>query len=406
MGKGGKYLNKGGAMPNKNNMASQQRMPAPQNQRPVNQGKKPMKKGKKIALTIGIIFLVLILLVVIGGVIYWNYLLGLMTRPEETPVQETTSDIDQMLAELTAPTDALETEPTGTTSPEETWPEIVSDENITNILLVGQAARPGETARIADTMILCSINRVDKTLTMTSFIRDLRLVWPEFIDKNGGKHTGHNRINMAYNMGTKWRDDVSGGMDLLESIIEYNFGVDVNHTVEVNFEVFENVINILGGVEVDISEEELNYLLDNYYVYFDDKQVGINKLEGYPALCYARMRKVGQGDFDRTARQREVISSLVSNLKDMGIMDIHSMFTQIMPMITTDMSNMEITNYAFEFIPMLKKLNIQSQRIPFDGTWWDTDIGKDGQADFVIDCNTKKNGEMLRQSIGMVEETE
>lgn len=404
MGKGGKYLNKGGAKPMKNNMASQQRMPAPQNQKPVKKEKKPMKKGKKIALTIGIIFLVLILVAVIGGVIYWNYLLGLMTRPEDAPVPEaTTSDIDQMLAELTAPTDALETEPTGTTSPEETWPEIVSDENITNIMLVGQSSRPGEDSLIADTMILCSINRETKTLTLTSLMRDLRLVWPKYVDTKGKTHSGNNRINMAYNMGYHWTQNKQDSMDLMEAIVQHNFGVPVERTIEIDFDIFMKVVDLLGGVTVDISEEEYAYLKDNAK-WLDEEgvHVGVNKLNGYHALCYARIRKVGHGDYERTERQREVITSLLNNLKDMNILKIHKLFTEIMPLITTDMSNQEITNYAFEFIPMLKDLKIQSQRIPYDGNQGYTQVEIDGTIDNQLTIpDIAAAAKWLQQSIGM-----
>lgn len=378
MSKGGKYLKQGA---------------------PVVKKKKKKSKAKKV-LMIVLVVLLLILAIGVGfGIWYYNYLLNLVSRPDEVviPTETMASVQETTLPEETVPAE---------TSPEDTWPEIVSDENITNIMLVGQAARPGEEARIADTMILCSINRETKTLTMTSLMRDLRLVWPKYIDVNGQSHTGHNRINMAYNMGYRWDGNVQGGMNVLASIVEYNFGVPVHHTIEVNFEIFEDVINILGGVEVDINQEELDYLLDNYYDYFDDKSVGVNKLNGYPALCYARMRKVGHGDYERTDRQREVITSLIDRLRTMGIMEIHAMFTQVLPKVVTDMSNKEITNYAFEFIPMLKDLKIQSQRIPFEGTYWPVTVEIEGQdtPDSQIDCNAEKNGEMLRESLGMTAE--
>ena len=73
-------------------------------------------------------------------------------------------------------------------------------------------------------------------------------------------------------------------------------------------------------------------------------------------------------------------------------------------MIVTDMTNEEITNYAFEFIPMLAGLQVQSQTIPFDNTWWGTDLDPDGVHNYVIDCDLTKNGKLLRESIGYVEE--
>lgn len=372
MAKGGKYLNK----------------------------KAPVKKKKSKVLSIILIVFAVILVAGIGaGVWYYNFLLSMMTRPED--VTEPTSYVEVM--EATGATEVVETEPVET-SPEETWPEIVSDENITNILLVGQAAREGEEARIADTMILCSINRETKTLTLTSFMRDLRLVWPEFIDKDGKPHTGNNRINMAYNMGTRWRGDATGGMDLLESIIEYNFGVPVDHTIEINFDAFMYAVDIIGGATVDISQEEYDYLKNNCgWIEEEGVTVGVNNLNGYHALCYARMRKVGHGDYERTERQREVITSLIGNLKDMGILKIHALFTELLPNIVTDMSTKEITNYAFEFIPMLKNLSVQSQRIPYDDIQYTVSVDIDGVTDYQLGCDTKATGQRLREAIGMAE---
>ena len=130
----------------------------------------------------------------------------------------------------------------------------------------------------------------------------------------------------------------------------------------------------------------------------------MNNLDGFSALCYARLRKVGNGDWDRTARQRFIITELMNKLKKMNIMDIHGLFKEVLPNIFTDMTNEEITNYALEFIPMIADLQIQSQTIPFDNTWWSTDLDPEGVHNYVIDCDLNKNGKLLRESIGYVEE--
>ena len=374
MGKGGKYLNK-----------------------------KPVAAKKKKKKVLPIILLVLLLIVVIcvgAGVWYYNHLLGMISRPDDYVAP--TESIAAVESESSEVTLAVETEPVET-SPEDTWPQIVSDENITNIMLVGQAAREGETHLISDTMILCSINRETKTLTMTSLMRDMCLVWPKYVDTLGKEHSGNNRINMAYNMGYHWTGNKQDSMDVLESIVQHNFGIPVERTVEIDFDIFMKVVDILGGARVYIDEDELKYLQENYN-WMDSLKVGENKLSGYKSLCYARMRQVGHGDYERTERQREVITSLLENLKKMNILEIHKMFTEILPMITTDMTNQEITNYAFEFIPMLKDLKIQSQRIPFEGN--EVSVVRDG--DYMIaPADLKATARQLQESIGMdVTETE
>lgn len=369
--------------------------------------KKPAAKKKKgKVLPVVLIVLAVLLVGVIGaGVWYYNFLLNQLSRPDSPAKMDAsvpTATYDPAEDTIPQGTVMIEGQIVEETTPEDTWPVIVPDKNISNILLVGQASREGEAQIIADTMIICSINRETKTLTMTSLMRDMRLVWPEFIDKDGKSHTGNNRINMAYNMGTRWRGDSTGGMDLLSSIVEYNFGVPIDHAVEVNFELFEQAVNILGGVYVEISQEEKDFLQKNY-PYMENLKVGRRWLDGYQALCYARLRKVGHGDYERTERQREVISGLINNLRDMGIMDVHKLFTEILPMITTNMTNKEITNYAFELIPMLKDLQIQSQRIPFDDMQYTISVEIDGVIDYQLGCDTKATGKRLRETIGMVD---
>ena len=372
MGKGGKYLAK--------------KAPAAK------------KKKKKILPIILIVLLLIVALCVGAGVLYYNYLLGMISRPDDVKIPQTTAAAPVLESE--AAVTETEEATIGTTSPEETWPEIVSDEKITHFMLVGNAYRPGEEYYITDTMILVSVNRETKTITLTSLMRDLRLVWPKYVDTLGKEHSGNNRINMAYNMGYSWTKNKQDSMDVLESIVQHNFGIPVERTIEIDFEIFMKVVDILGDVTVHIDEAELKYLQENYN-WMDTLTVGENRLSGYKALCYARMRKVGHGDYQRTERQRIVITQMIEKLKNMNILKVHSLFTEILPMITTDMSNTEMMNYAWEFIPMLKDLKIQSQRIPFDGN--EMSVVRDG--DYMIaPRDLKATARQLQESIGMTVE--
>lgn len=351
--------------------------------------------GKKITLIILLIVLILLIGLVIGGIIYYNTVLNMMSRPDDVTV-ETLSDeeINKLLG--------LDITEEVTTSPEETWPEIVSDQNITNIMLIGQAAREGEDYRLSDSNILVSINRETKTVTLTSIIRDLLVQIPSYEGRGGGR----NRINVVYHLGSYYTGEKIDSMKMMEKCIQQNFGVKVDHTVEIDFEIFCQVVDLLGGVEIELSEEEVKFMKYNYngYDLIRELKPGVNKLDGYCALCYARLRKVGNGDWDRTARQRLVITKLVDKLKNMGIMDVHELFKKVLPNIFTDMTNEEITNYAFELIPMLTGLTINSQTIPFEGTWWSKDLDPDGVHNYAIECDLAKNGKLLRESIGYVEE--
>lgn len=382
MGKGGKYLSR----------------------------KAPVAKKKKSKVLPSVLLVLVLILAICIGVCVWyyNHLLSMITRPDEVKVPVSTTEA--LVQTTEAPTEAEETT-VGTTSPEDTWPVVVSDENITNIMLVGQASREGEAGLIADTMILVSINRETKTLTLTSLMRDMRLVWPKYVDTKGVEHSGNNRINMAYNMGYHWTGNKQDSMDVLESIVQHNFGIPVERTVEIDFGIFMKICDLIGGVMVDFNEDEIKYMQDNYGDHEPNwiLEPGKNYINGWQALCYARMRKVGHGDYERTERQREVIMDIIDSLTEMNLMEIHGIFTQILPEITTDLSNKEITNLFFELIPMLKDLKVQGQQIPFEGNEMSVPVEINGVLDYQIaPRDLKATARQLQESIGMdvAEETE
>lgn len=363
--------------------------------------KKPMG-GKKIALIIVCVVLVLIIAAVIAVVIYYNSVLNLVNRPGEVSVATMSDEeLDAMLnntagLEVTEPEEETTEE---TTEPDPTWS---SDTNYTNIMLVGQAAREGETYRLSDTMMLCTINREDNSLTLTSFQRDMRVVIPAY----AGHSQGFNRMNVCYHLGSYWTGEVTGSMELLALAVEKNFGVHVDYTVEVDFEMFEKVVNVLGGVTLELTEDEVKYLKINYpYDFGDDIQPGTNYLYGYQALCYARIRKI-DSDFKRTSRQRELLNILLDKCRTLDVATLHNLLTEVLPLVTTDMTNEEITSLALEVIPMLQDIKFVSQSVPFEGTYWSTNAGTEEVPDYVIDCNLATQKQMLLESLGMVESEE
>lgn len=356
------------------------------------------QKRKKTLLIIGLTVLLLIIAIIIAVVVYANSLLGLMTnKDQETYPTMSDEEIQALLNPQGSVDVSKETETTVETSPEDTWPVIESDENITHIMLVGQAEREDEQYKLADSMILCTLNRETKTLTMTSFMRDMYVVIPAY----WGHSQGGNKMNVVYHLGYYYGGD---GMEMLELCMEQNFGIKVDHTVEISFDIFEKIVNMMGGVQIELTEQEayhMTYELDSYGTF----EPGVNTLNGWQALCYARIRKI-DSDFKRTERQRNVITSLINSCRNMGIMDIHAMATEVLPMIKTNMSTTEMWNYAFEFIPMLKDLQLQSITIPQDVNWWSENLGSDEAPHYVLKCNTKDVHKLLVERIGIVEEEE
>ena len=113
------------------------------------------------------------------------------------------------------------------------------------------------------------------------------------------------------------------------------------------------------------------------------------------------MRKI-DSDWERTKRQREVITQLLQKCITMDLATANNLLKEVLPLVTTDMTNEEITGYVFEFLPMLADLDMRSQTIPFDGTWTGNNIGTEDVPNYVIDANLQKNKQMLMESLGMI----
>ena len=321
-----------------------------------------MKKKKsgcgRVFMVIVCVVLGLILACMIGGTVYANYLLGLLNRTESNP-QETLSQaqIEEIMKEETLPPDA-------TTAPvvqedEVDWGDkegdvIETSDNIVNILLIGQDARPGEGRSRSDSMILVTFNKEKKTITMTSFLRDLYVKIPGYSD---------NKLNATY---------VFGGMELLNKTLEQNFGVQVDGNVEVNFSRFAEVIDLLGGVPMELRSDEAYYINITTGSHLS---AGAQHLNGQQALQYSRIRHLdADSDFSRTNRQRKVISALIEQFRNTKLTTLLGLLDDLLPMITTDMENKEMIQLAKDLFPMLADCTIVSQRVPADGAYYPATI--------------------------------
>ncbi len=355
------------------------------------------KKRKKGGLVFLLILLILVLLgsaVAVGGKLAMDYIGNKITIADHEV--DPTATIDP--AWLGNP-DPEETEMTeeATTVPT-TLPYIPSDQDIVNILVVGQAARAGEEHHMADSMMLLSVNKTTKTLTLFSFLRDAYVDMPNYRDTRGTLHTcGWNRINVVYNLGWTW-DGTAGAMEMMSTCIKDNFGIEVDHCVEVDFNAFVQAINILGGVKVELTEAEANYLNEEYENTMEIVKPGKNHIYGGAALAYARMRKAeGDGDSDirRTERQRALISALVKQCTKMKFDDLKRMAEEVLPMITTDMEPDEITTCVWELLPILPELTITTGTCPVETTYWGEVIDLNGYQSSVLKFHPQQNKNIL-----------
>lgn len=366
---------------------------------------KPKKKKSpvKIVLIIVAILLVLVIGVIAAGVLYYNSKLDKMTHVEVPKIEYTTPTEDLLADPEGMVTEAAETEATEETPTETTEPvHVVSSEDFINILVVGQAARNGETTnseRMADTSILCTVNTYDKTLTLTSFLRDSLVRPPNF----KGHEFGKIKLTTVYHLGSYYSGgDVAGSMQLMNMMLYDTFGIEVDHNFEVDFDIFIKVIDLMHGVTVNLTPEESAYLnAEDAWVCYDT-QPGWFHLDGAGALTYARMRKAeGDSDSDikRTARQRHLIECILFQLKQLSLSDVNKIVDEVLPMITTSMTSSEITDLLMKMLPMLSELQIVAGgTCPVEGTYWgsEKDIYGDGFYHSVLEFEAPQQKKLMR----------
>ncbi len=335
-----------------------------------NENKK--KSFKRVALISVCVVLSLILVVLIFAAVFMDRLLGSINRV--TNGHETLSSSE--LEALIQPDQTRGEDFTGPMFNEDeiTMPsenaEVIESENIVNILLLGQDRRGGTRNSLTDVMMLCSINKETKTLTMTSFLRDLYLKIPG--------HRRNDKLNVAYPV---------GGFDMINATLEVNFGVKVDGNIEVDFSQFAEIIDLLGGVDIELTGAEASHLnASGFWV-----KSGMNHLNGDEALAYARIRAI-DSDFQRTNRQRNVINAVVNQFRNASLGQLTDTLTAALGMVTTNMTDAEIMKYAVELAPLLKDLQVVSQHIPVEGTYYFGDVKDQNIVDciFIRDFETNK----------------
>ena len=265
--------------------------------------------------------------------------------------------------------------------------EHMRKEGVTNILLIGNDSREnGEDGR-SDAMILFSISDKTGTIHMTSLLRDMYVEIPG--------HDG-NRLNAAY---------AYGGPELLMQTVEKNLDIDVHRYVLVNFEAFANLVDAVGGVELELSKEEIEYvngflweynqLLDRPEGtdYMDTSAGGVVHLNGPQALAYSRNRFIGT-DFGRTERQRKVIAQVLKRLPVAVIKSPKQLVNGLMPNLTTNLTVSECFLLCLE-AGKLPVYDIVQGSIPLAGTYQDANI----RGMSVLEVDWEVNRKWLQESI-------
>lgn len=224
--------------------------------------------------------------------------------------------------------------------------DMLEGEDIVNIMLIGDDSRPGEGRARSDSMILVTLNPQKNAIQMTSFMRDTYVQIPGYVN---------NRLNAAYRY---------GGNELMNETFRINFGIQIDGNVMVNFDEFTTIIDMLGGVELELNQEEVNYMRNNGC---PDIVVGMNHMDGEETLVFVRMRYVSGGDYGRTERQRRVLGAVVESMQDSSIATITALIKDLLPHVVTNLTDAQILSYATTGVALLANgAEIQTHRIPED----------------------------------------
>jgi LCP family protein required for cell wall assembly len=334
-------------------------------------------KTKKVLLIVLISVLSLILATLIAGFIYMDSMLNLINKnPDDSTMSS--QEVSEFLKNEEDEIDPSFTGTAGTDSDEEelVYVPLNGDDNIINIMLIGQDRLPGEGRTRSDTMILLTVNKKTKEMTMTSFMRDMYVSIPGY-EKN--------KLNATY---------AFGGMKLLNKTLAMNFGVHVDGNIEVDFDGFTKVVDMVGGIDIKLSSAEAAYLVKNGH----EAQAGMNHLDGAAALVYARDRSSGGSDFGRTQRQRNVLNLIFEKCKNMNLVQLNNLLTNILPMVTTDLSNKQILSYLSDVFPLLSGAEIKTQSIPANGTY---EYGYSDKGRSVLFVDFEANRDILKKVNGV-----
>ncbi len=259
---------------------------------------------------------------------------------------------------------------------------LLFDEDIVNILLLGVDENPEiDDEGRSDSTMIASIDFKHNQLKLTSLMRDMYVDIPE---------RGYAKFNQAYS---------DGGVERVIQTVTNNFGIRINGYATVNFDAFAEVIDILGGVEIDINQDEYEWIQENCKrkVLLSIKP-GLQTLNGDQALLYSRLRFVGNNDFERTERQRRVLSTLFEKFKGQSYGSMVRVMMSAMNYIKTDLTTGEIQSLVYNVLKMNVD-EIDQLRLPLDGTYYFSDEIMDGVTVNVVRFDLEQNREALHRFI-------
>lgn len=227
--------------------------------------------------------------------------------------------------------------------------------NSYNILLIGSDHRDDSWNGNSDVMILITILPENQRIVMTSFMRDLYAEIPGH---------GVHKLNYAF--------AVAGGDKLVETL-ENNYRLSIDNYAVADFESMADIIDILGGVEMEISDAEAE-VLNDYLTSVGRTEShlpggGTYLLDGGQAVAYMRIRYVGNSDYQRTQRQRDVLSKIFEGLGSLESEELAEITEKVIPQIEHNVDTLRMMK-LIAALPKFVDYELEENRIPYDDLYY------------------------------------
>lgn len=234
---------------------------------------------------------------------------------------------------------------------------IASSNRIVNIAIFGVDGREDVEGERSDAIMIGSADFEHNKLKVTSLMRDtyVEMANEDYFDK----------LNAAYS--------IDGPLEAVKTI-NLNFDTAITDYVVFDFTALVAMVNAVGGIDINILDEDELYWLNQYLMDVNDKvgtndpdvpDIGMQHLTGSQALSYARIRYVGNGDYERTQRQRNILEQVVAKAFAMNPVQQLNLFQEVLPYIQTSLRSSEIIKLGLNFL-MMSDRTIEQSRLPLD----------------------------------------
>lgn len=281
------------------------------------------------------------------------------TEPAETEVKEEETEDMILIDEEASGLEFVETDPVLPQTPVEEKKDKKSD--IINIMLLGTDERSKEGFSVearSDSMILASINKETKEIKLVSLERGMGVPVLE------GEYKGqYDWLTHMFRY---------GGANLVLKAVRTCFNVDVDRYIRVNFNTVIAGIDAIGGVDVEMSQAEVDYFNAAYYNYIKENnmpafQVGMNHLDGTLSMYYARLREI-DSDWTRVQRQRKLVLAGMEKIKSAGLKGLDTLANDVLPLVQTNLTKLELAELML-LAPGLLGAEVEQMTIPVKDTY-------------------------------------